>query len=184
MAPHFIPQWSNEDAVCNLVEYELFLIGFEEEQRLLEAFPDGMPMSFFMRLPEEVEREAVNSAKRRDFRLMSNLLRPSSGEKKDRPTRRTFSQETWVLIADRLIGEVRPPRGRPKLTEEERRAMNPVHDAADAVEPIRCILANRYPERSKREILNRAIEIAQRLHGVRTDFATHLRRPKRDKRRV
>jgi hypothetical protein len=98
----------------------------------------------------------------------------------------TLTNEAWALIADRLIGKARASRGRPsRQTGKERRAVNPVHDAADAVPRIRSILKASYPGRRPGELQDRAIDLAAKLHGIKRKLlANYVKRPKGDRRRA
>jgi hypothetical protein len=72
------------------------------------------------------------------------------------------------------------------MTAEERRAMNPVHDAADMVPEIADILRRFYPEQTPAQIHDRALSIAAGMKGVKSaeTVKLHLNRAKNDRRRI
>jgi hypothetical protein len=76
-------------------------------------------------------------------------------------------------------------RGRPKMSEELRRAKNPIHSAAEEFYMICRVLRQFYPSKSRSTIRNRAITLAEERNSVQPEsLDTHLRRTKKNRRRV
>jgi hypothetical protein len=85
-------------------------------------------------------------------------------------------------------------RGRPKMDEELRREMNPIHSAAEEFYMIRQVLRQWYPTKSRDAIHNRALTLAagrnsavhsRNKHPVTPNsLHTHLNRTKKNRRRV
>jgi hypothetical protein len=130
-------------------------------------------------LAELAQRDAVDAARRGKPAALFEMVR-SPGARKH------FAPSTWELIADIGTGRFKRKVGRPRMTEEERRGINPIHDVADIVPRIERILAHYFPDQRKRDIWDKATEIA----AERSEFKdvemlrTHLRRPKGDRRRL
>jgi len=102
-----------------------------------------------------------------------------------------LSPEALRLIADLLLvylpkaSKLPRGRGRPKMTEAERRKASPVHDAADEVPLIIPTLARMYPERSRAEVRRRAVEVAAIRRGVNFEtLLLYVNRPRKDRRRI
>jgi hypothetical protein len=126
----------------------------------------------------EREREAIDIAEHGKFVPLAELLL-------DRSIRASLQQSTFALIADILCGRKRKPAHRPKQTEIERRANNPIHDAADEVPAVQRMLRAWYPEQTKNQIYDRALSVVARRHDMRSEaLATHLKRSKTDRRRL
>jgi hypothetical protein len=66
---------------------------------------------------------------------------------------------------------VKRKRGRPPMTPVQRRAKNPVHDAANLVPQIKATLRQAFPDR---DINDRAYAYAARLSGINTPGAVRL----------
>jgi hypothetical protein len=125
--------------------------------------------------PATTEAAAVEAALRGDANPLANyLLRPVPGmgfvPDEVNPAIEKLSLETWTLIADLLTGarnlktgKRKGERGPRRRSKEERRKINPVHDAADHVPAVATILARLYPDKGRSELNKRAIEIAARL---------------------
>jgi hypothetical protein len=91
--------------------------------------------------------------------------------------------EGWPLLWE--YPKPSPPartgkRGRPKISEELRRAKNPIHDAADQFYMIREVLKDFYPHESRATIHERALTFA----AENSCLPEHLQRRKKDRRRV
>jgi hypothetical protein len=124
----------------------------------------------------------------------SNIVLSPDNRAKARPARETLKPETWELICEYLRGERKavpptPPkrkRGGQKKTADERRAMNPIHDAVEEFPTIHEILLATYSDKeSRRDIRHRAEEITAKRHGVETStLYSHLHVSKTDPRRL
>jgi hypothetical protein len=193
-----VPQWMDEDAVTKLVEKELDDAESNAEYKFAMLPWDTHPGISGNELLHGMERDAVAAAERGDIGPLADLLRPEHPLNEHplfggNPIRSHFSAMTWTLVADFLTGE-RNPRtgrlkgkpGRSKMTAEERRAMNPVHDAADMVPVIADILLLHYPEQTPAQIRDRALSIAAGMKGVKSAETVnfHLNRAKNDRRRI
>jgi hypothetical protein len=98
---------------------------------------------------------------------------------------------TRKLMAEFMTGDRNPQtgrkagRGRPKMTREERRKINPIHRAADEVAVLRQRLHQLYPMQSAITVRKRAIDLAAKRTGAALEtLRRHLRRPKNDRRRI
>ena len=124
--------------------------------------------------PIDDEEGAVAAALRGDTEPLAELLRPRVNppefELPDEvnPAIKTLSPATWSIIADLVTGKLNPRTGRgkgqpgrPRMSREERRARNPIHDAADEFLVIKSILRHHYPRQSVAQINLRAEKIAQ-----------------------
>ena len=121
---------------------------------------------------------------------MIRPLRSKSGKLKINPAIAKLSAEMWLLVTNLILSPpqlARRPkrgRGRPKMSEEERRKLNPVHDASEEVPLIVPILKRLYPGR-RLEWRKMAVEIAAERRGARAStLARHVARARSDKRRV
>ena len=146
--------------------------------------------------PDPPEREAVAAALRGDVEPLADLIRPVCHHPFDvdevNPAIRTLSPATWDLIAEFATGRRNPktgkPRGAPgapKKSEEERRGITHVHDAADEVPVIVAILTRHYPDEKAEAVAGRAREIAAKRHRISVEtLIKYLGRPREDRRRV
>ena len=159
----------------------------------------------------EAERVAVDAAQEGNFELLAALIKPyliRTGGKLDlvnNPAVAKLKPDTWstvemILLGDPMIVREKPKpkrkRGGQKKTEEQRRLIYPVHDAADDGKFIAEILRHLYPTQTKDNIWRRAAEIAAQFevvgHGLRPrrlsidsySLYLHLRRPRKDRRRI
>lgn len=91
-----------------------------------------------------------------------------------------------LTVASPVIGAPRLwINGRPPMTEQQRRARYPVHDAAALALKIEAWLRESYPDQPAGEIRDLAIEVAARRKGVAEQtIINHLRRSKRDRHRI
>ncbi len=112
-----------------------------------------------------MEREAVETARQGDFRMLGWMF------DNDMPLKR----ESKKLIAARLMGKFKANKriGAAKQSAARRRAANPVHNAADEVPVIEAILRQHYPK--QRGIRDRAVDLAAARAGINRDrLAYHL----------
>jgi hypothetical protein len=93
---------------------------------------------------------------------------------------------TWNLVADLLTGRQKGKVGRPKMTREERRAINPIHDAAELVPVISKILRRLYPKQTTTDIRDRALKFAADFYGIKDSetLRNHRARSRKDRRRI
>jgi len=153
---HGAPAWTDEEAVVAWVD-----------EQINEAIDPIYEMSFDAQVPnfprswyrESIEREAVEAARRGNFRQLAKFFKLAPSD---------LSQEARELIAQRLVGEYKARRGRPKQDPEERRAASPVHNAATDFLEIKGILDQWWPEERGRR--DRAIAIAADKAGI--EFGT------------
>lgn len=87
--------------------------------------------------------EAVQAAERGNFRPIADLMR-------DEDSRQQLPPKAWKLIVERMRDRPRKSR-RPPPTEQERRAANPVRDAARIVPAIEGLLLMYYPHQSEQQ---------------------------------
>jgi hypothetical protein len=166
-----LPPWDDERAAEKLAESCIVSAGIDHlRRRWRDAEPEDMVVS---------EIEVVGT-------LKDAILRSRKTATEKPPT----WAETWTFFTSLLeVHEPRQqrrrPRGRPKMTEAERRKKYPVHDAADEVPLIVSILSLLYPERRSAEVRRRAVEVAAIRHSVSFEtLLLHVNRPRKDRRRI
>jgi hypothetical protein len=184
------PPFSDQDAVADWAYAELEEAWSEvERQHYLRRWDQhpGIPAS---EIYQQMERDAIAKAQLGDFTSLVDLLRPEHPFNETplgRPISAALlaSRSALALIASRLAGTFKVRRGRRKMTQEERRAKAPVHDAADDVAAIMAILRKGYPKQSAAQIRDLALHAVSRQHGieVRTLYR-YLDRPAADRRRL
>jgi hypothetical protein len=182
-----LPRWSDEKAVAKKVADEIEE-GRSEIEFLWANYPNGkfpLPKHLWALneliqdewargWPIDDEEGAVAAALRGDTEPLAELLRPRVNPPEFKipdavnSAIKTLSPATWSIIADLLTGKLNPRTGRgkgqpgrPRMSREERRARNPVHDAADEFLVIKSILRHQYPRQSVAQINLRAEKIAQ-----------------------
>ena len=201
-----VPPWRDVDAITKRVADEIEVLRSEVD-RLAWTTNTGLPHTgasedlhavyalamaeAYRGWPPTTEHAAVEAALRGDVKPLANLLRPEHGmgivPDKVSPEIEHFSLETWTLIANLLTGErnlktgkLKGERGPRRRSEEERREINPVHDAADHVPVVAAVLSRLYPGKRKAEVRRRAIEIAARLMRADAEvLKLHLNRGRR-----
>lgn len=173
-----LPQWRDQDAVANWAYVELEEAWSEAERQHCMLRWDRHPGLTVPRpQPRQVERRAVAEARHGNFEPLADLIRSA-------PARDVVQPSTWELIVDILAGNFKASPGRRKMTENERRATTPVHDAADDVATIRAILRKGYPKQSQAEVRDLALYAASRHHKIEVKkLAKYLSRPPGDRRR-
>jgi hypothetical protein len=180
------PDWKEMDAVADWAYRKLDDERSEQERQFYMLRWDthpGIPMSEIHRW---MVTDAVAKARDGNFELLADLLRPEHPMNLHlaKSIRETLPPEVWRLIADRLSGRLKVRRGRPRMTEEERRVLNPIHDAADDLPPIESILREAYPNQNAGQIHDRALHGVARHHEVSQDaLENYVRRAKTDHRR-
>jgi hypothetical protein len=135
-----------------------------------------------------LESEAVEAAEGGNYGPLAKLLdstHPLNHPEINPPIRASLAPSTYALIANILSGRRKKPAHRPKLTEIERRAINPIHGAADEVPKVERMLRAWYPEQTAKQIYDRALYVVSCRHKMKSEtLATHLRRSKGDHRRL
>ena len=134
-----------------------------------------------------LEREAVEAAQGGNFGPLFDLLDPNhplNHPDIDPPICKSLALSTYALI--REIGSGRRKRAhRPKLTEMQRRAQSPVHDAAEEVPVVEGLLRSWYPDRTASAVHDRALCVVAHNHKVPLETLTgYVRRSKADRRRL
>jgi hypothetical protein len=125
----------------------------------------------------ERERKAVEMAEQGSFAALAELLEPQIFA--------ALAASTRALIKEIVAGRRKRPAHKPKLTESERRARYPIHDAADEVPAVERMLRAWYPQQDARQIHDRALLVIERRHELRAGaLANYLKRSKRDRRRL
>jgi hypothetical protein len=135
-----------------------------------------------------VESEAVDAAvKGGNCTRLAWLLdprHPLNGQGMEPALRTTLAPSTYALIAEILSGRRKRPKHRPRLSEHERRMINPIHDAADEVAGVQCFLRSWYPEQTEKQIYDRALYVIASRHQVKLEtLDIYLKRSKGDHRR-
>jgi hypothetical protein len=191
-----LPPWGDEPAVTEYIRQlidQSRTLNYNDPRPLLLghlSFNAPPPVRVeLMRIFEIESERAITAAKEEGnyvplFKLLESK-HPLNNSQYEIELRRALSAEAYDLIA--AIGAHRMKRakaGRPKLTDRERRARSPIHNAADDFRVARAILRQLYPEQLKDQIDDRAFSVAAQMHktGVET-LRDHLRRSKRDRHR-
>ena len=187
------PPWADDDAVYKLVQAKLEENALEEERQFYLGRWDTYPDRPADEVTGEIEQQALDAWRRGNPNPLTDLLRPEHPLNRHgwfgRPFRDQLSSEAWSIICDRLLGKPLK-RGRPKSTDDERRALNPVHDAADMVPAIERILWHHYPKQLTPHVKDYARAFAERLMGkddpesAGSKVSNHINRSKRDRARL
>lgn len=171
-----VPPWKDEAAVAERVSYEYFIWACEPH---LAQLTEAANLPLVRKSRAEIEKAAVEAAlQRRDPLPLAELLQQPE-------IRIGLAPETWDLVGALLCGKVKRKRGPRPKTAAARRAMNPVHNAGEAVPWIRDVLRRLYPYQAVTDIRDRALWIAEQWYGARAaTLSAHLLRSRRDRRRV
>jgi hypothetical protein len=166
------PRWRDQAAVIAWA-IEAYEEELSEEQRIFwtEQLPQ-IPDDFF-RLPppptpEQWERIAVRDAKQGDFTALAKLV--ASGA--------PLSEGTRQLAHDRMIGtfKIKQKAGRKKVHPDHRTT---VHAARMVPDLIR-ILRGGYPDQTRTQIRDRAVEAAAAHYKINPETVRNLlNRPRR-----
>lgn len=170
-----LPKWRDEAGVAALVEEymgkERVIAGYFAEfavatRRRDPPRPGQDPEDDVIWLLRE-ERDAIEAAKRGELAALLELLRG--------PHRDQLQPETVELVVEFMTG-VRNPQtgrrkgegkvGRSKMTQEEKEAENPLHNAAAEFRIIKRLLREHYPSEPYSEIRERALELAAQRASV------------------
>jgi hypothetical protein len=161
-----VPEWRDEEAVVAWVAEEII----------------GEP---FLREYHGPEKAAVQAALCGNIGLLNDLVQRSLEGR--------LSPDTCALVGEFFTGKRNPhtgklkgERGPRRKLADERRATNPVHDAADAFPIVLELLRHAYPEQAQAALRDRALQITADLN-FRTDaeaLNVHMRRSKNDRRRL
>ena len=210
-----VPRWSDRAAVAQFVADEMEDLRLEVDRiswtytgpgELPDDTPDDVvAMACLVRLENrrywssiEGEEAAVAAALRGDLSLLVRMLAPHPYPPGANPREHVnanikyLSHATWAIVCQLLSGErnlktgrMKGESGRPKMSGDQRRAINPVHRAADEVPVVAAVLKEAYPDKPEPVIAKRAAEVAAALNGARVEtLVKHLSRSQRDPRRV
>jgi hypothetical protein len=135
-----------------------------------------------------IESEAVDAAmKDGNYMPLAWLLDPKNpfnNQPMEPALRTALAPTTYALIADILSGRRKGPKHRPRLTERERRMINPIHDAADEVPGIEGMLRVWYPDQKAKQIYDRALYVVASRRQVNLEaLDAYLKRSTGDHRR-
>jgi hypothetical protein len=154
------PEWSDEAAVTRWVCQRVDTDDFAS----IEFVDHDM-----QRLFATMEREAVAAAKNGDFAPLAELLSWGAGFR--------LGGEANALIAAKLTNRHEVKRGRPVLTDAQRKArdeLNATHAAACEVKAIERWFRQCFPRERGRH--DRAVSIAVKRHGIKPRvIANYLR---------
>jgi hypothetical protein len=200
------PEWPDtaaSDEVADWVIRQIEDFDDEAERQFAELRWDthpGIPLSEIFR---GMEREAVEAAvERGDTRPLKELLHPdnpmNSGEPFGKRISRNLSPNTYDVIQEYSSGNRKRPTNRPRMSNEERRAKNPIYDAAKEVPRVAEILRESYPAKPESEIHDQAVHAVARHwlvpfrtidpkindEGVRERLINFLKRRPDDPRRL
>lgn len=185
------PPWKDEAAVADWVlkRRRRALLG----KMGLEEGPYGDIYSILDPDPEpSAEEQAVEAAKRGKLQELSDLFERAARASKfpDHPDHpRNISPSTLQLVAEFLGGKrnlktgrtkEEEQRGRPKMSDTERVAATPTHEAANHFVPaVIQVLREEYPNQSANDYRDRALYIVSHFSGVPVEtLSNYLRRPR------
>jgi hypothetical protein len=181
----------------------------EEEQRRLEEelleqqrqdaeymalFGDTYPDMTYAEFYAEVESSAVAAAvERNDRRPLANLIDPhfpfNANEPRQRQIRTSLSEQTHLLAAKVIRGELKHKGGRPKKGAEKSsdtksaksaKVRRATAAAANSLPLLKEALRVAYPDQQLRKIAKRAKYMAGKKYGVgEWEINRHLRLPKK-----
>jgi hypothetical protein len=183
-------RWNDVDAVYRALPGLLAEADAEAERQ--GAMYD---VNFLLALQEgfttdDLVQQAIAGARQGDQRQLRALLSPDLyWNKGDQPLRNRIPDEGWRLLSEPPVKPKRRP-GRRKQTEHQRRAKNPVHDAADRVAAIEGVLQDLFPEQPRKDVFDRACAFAERLAGMDnpasagTKVKNYLNSSRTDRRRI
>lgn len=164
------PRWTDEVRVRQLVDETIEADELEAEREFYLLRWDTHPGIPARELWEDMERTAVAEAERGRFDALADLVQPADRMIAWlRSLGHDLGTQAKALVAGRLRG-IKRGRGRPPLTEDEKRALTPTHDAADEVPTIMLILRNHYPGQDAKQISDRAMAIAGERAHMETPF--------------
>jgi hypothetical protein len=120
--------------------------------------------------PTAEERDAMAKALRGEPEQLASLV--TSGRCRA-PAALRLAAEFVRGARDPRTGKPRRGRGRPKMSSAERRARNPIHDAADEFDALRDIVRALYPGQSAEQINGLAERVAQERTGTKTSVLNY-----------
>lgn len=178
--------WDDDAAL--LVAIDPILRALDSEAALTGLFPSDRPdilLGLLGNRPsfEEAAEAAIEAVeKRNDWRPLLEVL--ESALFAELPPR------AQALIRDRVLhgtGVSRAP-GRPPMSEAERRQRTPTHDRADEARTIEAILKERFPDKSRVAIRQKAVALTLQRAGDVTDesretLLEHMAHPRKHLRR-
>jgi hypothetical protein len=146
------------------------------------------PVKFGLETYRFIESEAVDEAvKNGNYKPLAWLLDPKNplnNQRMEPALRTTLAPTTYALIAEIVSGLRKRPKHRPSLTEYERRMNNPIHDAVDEVPGVEGMLRAWYPDRTAKDIYDRALYVVAIRHSVPLEaLDAYLKRSQGDHRR-
>jgi hypothetical protein len=175
-----LPDWSDEAGVVELIEEIIARV-----RKRLSYFSeidvgDGDEIDNF----KDAERVAVAAARQGNLSALVELLRSQNREWL-RPDTIELAIEymTGMRIPD--TGNPKGKRGPGKKTPEQRRALNPIHDAASDARLIMHYLRKLYSEQTADAVRDRVVAIVAKRTGVKKrTLRSHLVRSRNDPRRI
>jgi hypothetical protein len=157
-------RWNDDAAVFRHVQRELENEWLEQERQFMLLRWDTHPGIPVADIARKAVTEALEAARHRNLKPLQALNSPKHPFNKyglgGKTIRDYLPDEAWRLLS------AKRGRGRPRMTPEQRRAHNPVHDAADLVPVISDILRRAFPD--QRGIQDRADAYAERLLCVKS----------------
>jgi hypothetical protein len=174
-------------------EYEDCILAPEWERFLNDYVVNHAP-----RLSEQEERELdaisaiwpLGALKSRSLEPLAALLREIGSREALSPHVREMVDDLFPIHTGKR-GRPRkahlPKRrlGKPQQTEEERRKINPVHNADEQLSIVKRIISSEYPDQTAEKINDAAIALVSRLHRVKNKtLRNHSKRSKNDHRRA
>jgi hypothetical protein len=180
-----------------------YRLQFEEGYK--EGWIKPFPMPSFSNRPlteanqiKAAEQWAVDDAMGGGVRRLAELIAPVTNADATptiNPAIQHLSPATFALIVEFLTGKRKLETGRmsraggggpgrPPMTPEERRAANPIHDAAEEFPHVKAILKQHWPEQNSERIEHRTETILQKRYEITASVRNLKRRPRRGRHRV
>jgi len=172
------PPFHHKAAVAKFVSDKMQEYWDEEERVFMTEYAPYLPPYIKIRKPS-AEQSAVYAAEQGDVTALTKLIAAGAPLA---PATRTLINEFLERKRSLKTGK---KGGAEKKSADERRAMNPVHNAAAEFPLIRNILRAAFPTQSRADIRMRAEELAATRNGARVGtLRIHLNLPKKHPKRV
>jgi hypothetical protein len=173
------PPFHRKAAVAKFVDEQIQEYWLEEERVFMTERMPNMPPYVRIRKPS-VEQSAIFAAEQGDVTELTKLI--AAGAPLAPAIRKLINE---FLTHKRSLKTGKKVGGQ-KKSDEERRVINPVHDAAEEMWLISNILRQHWPAQTAAALHRRAIAIATERHRLSSEqlLRKHLSRAAGDRRRV
>jgi hypothetical protein len=133
------------------------------------------------------EQQAIDAANRGKPQELADMIEAEVNLLEADPDHTLkLTPATLRAVAEFLSGKRKRQRGRPKMSKLERTNRTPTHEAAMMYFPaVRQVLREEYPDQTAKDYRERALDIVERVCGVKGETVTKYRSDsKSSKRRV